>query len=430
VPALAPGNHDTSDAAARTECTHCSARVLTKELPKHVTKCPVRLQALALEAQPYFVRDVNLGSDDEDEDEDEGEASAAYEGEGGGREKEERLAGGGGGGGGGSSGEGASDDATEDMLPKTKESEKRRAYPGQGGALLALIRRVRAACEQCGAEAGAPLPEPLVTPACEAAMEAQAAAAAEGAAARGDGNGNTVAPFSRRHAEQQASIVSHMAASSLVRHTDESSISNGASGSSPPALPPVYVELGAGRGYLSYFLVDAYGPADVLLVERKSYRFKAERSIAQQRGSGAAAAGAGAGTAAAAAAAAAVGSVGRLRVDIKDLDMTRVAAVAGRDVVVTGKHLCGAATDLALRCCLDTISNRRQTQSNNTATTADTNNNSENNTLAPFSVKGVAIATCCHHVCSWRTYVNKPFLRALGFERRGCVQVERSRPIA
>jgi tRNA:m4X modification enzyme len=45
------------------------------------------------------------------------------------------------------------------------------------------------------------------------------------------------------------------------------------------AKTPVYVELGAGRGYLSHFLVDAYGPNDLVLVERRAYRFKAERNI-------------------------------------------------------------------------------------------------------------------------------------------------------
>jgi len=34
-----------------------------------------------------------------------------------------------------------------------------------------------------------------------------------------------------------------------------------------------------------------------------------------------------------------------------------------------------------------------------------------------FSTRGVAIATCCHHRCSWRAYVNKPFMRRLGFDR-------------
>ena len=42
---------------------------------------------------------------------------------------------------------------------------------------------------------------------------------------------------------------------------------------------PLYAELGAGRGYLSHFLLDAYGPLDLMLVEREAVRFKAERSM-------------------------------------------------------------------------------------------------------------------------------------------------------
>ena len=44
--------------------------------------------------------------------------------------------------------------------------------------------------------------------------------------------------------------------------------------------------------------------------------------------------------------------VSRLRVDIKDLRLAGAAEAAGRRVVATGKHLCGAAADLALRCLL------------------------------------------------------------------------------
>jgi hypothetical protein len=29
----------------------------------------------------------------------------------------------------------------------------------------------------------------------------------------------------------------------------------------------------------------------------------------------------------------------------------------------------------------------------------------------------VAIATCCHHRCDWRAYVNKAFVKRLGFTR-------------
>lgn len=32
-------------------------------------------------------------------------------------------------------------------------------------------------------------------------------------------------------------------------------------------------------------------------------------------------------------------------------------------------------------------------------------------------VKGVAMATCCHHRCSWESYVGKEFLSHHGFSR-------------
>ena len=47
------------------------------------------------------------------------------------------------------------------------------------------------------------------------------------------------------------------------------------------------------------------------------------------------------------------------------------------------KHLCGGATDLAL-------------------TSFDK--------LESGSLKGLSMATCCHHVCDTKTYVNLPFI--------------------
>jgi tRNA:m4X modification enzyme len=83
--------------------------------------------------------------------------------------------------------------------------------------------------------------------------------------------------------------------------------------------------------------------------------------------------------------------------------MSGVAAVDGRDAVITGKHLCGSATDLALRCCLDDTNGRDGDEPSSASSTC--------------RVTGVALATCCHHRCEWRSYVNKPFMRKLGFAR-------------
>jgi len=55
--------------------------------------------------------------------------------------------------------------------------------------------------------------------------------------------------------------------------------------------------------------------------------------------------------------------------------------------VAVAKHLCGVATDYTLRCIADAG-------------------------VAAFD--GIAIATCCHHRCTWEGYVNTAFLAELG----------------
>lgn len=94
-----------------------------------------------------------------------------------------------------------------------------------------------------------------------------------------------------------------------------------------------------------------------------------------------------------------MGTFERARIDIAHLNLRRLPAVNNRDVVITGKHLCGGATDLALRCAV--------------------------NTLAPDQVegeggvlKGIAIATCCHHRCDDLSYVATAWLRRV-FASRG-----------
>ncbi|PRQ20818.1 putative methyltransferase TRM13, S-adenosyl-L-methionine-dependent methyltransferase [Rosa chinensis] len=42
---------------------------------------------------------------------------------------------------------------------------------------------------------------------------------------------------------------------------------------------PAVVEFGVGRGYLTQMLADCYGIKRVFLVERKSYKLKADRSL-------------------------------------------------------------------------------------------------------------------------------------------------------
>ena len=339
----------------RIPCEHCGTPVLTREMKKHVGKCPAYLRVADAESMPYFARDANLGSDDEN----------------------------------------VGAEPSSSSLP---ENEAVRLPRGE--ELRALVAKVRRACSDAGIDANTPTLEPMSDARCDAAVARLAAAAARASGGGGGvgGRATRIAPFNPRHARQQASIVSHMAAAGLVRVRSPDVPHDDASRS------PAYVELGAGRGYLSHFLMDAYGPNDLVLVERRAYRFKAERNIRGGTSVGGGRAGtSGDGSAPASAPGASPGTkVERLRVDIKDLDIAGVEAVKGRDVVVTGKHLCGSATDLALRCCL-----------------ANTNGgcDGDKSSAAACRVTGVALATCCHHRSEWRSYVNKPFLRDLGFGR-------------
>lgn len=166
-------------------------------------------------------------------------------------------------------------------------------------------------------------------------------------------------PVNPAHHTQYAAIVAAMQINGLVSELGSR------------VDTPVYVEFGAGRGYLSHLLCDIFEQVDVVLIERRSYRFKAERSLRQQSN----------------------GLVKRITIDIKDVVLGAIDELKGRPVVGFGKHLCGSATDLALRACFSPCSRQ---------------------TLA-HEMRGFAVATCCHHRCSWNAYVNKPYLVQLGF---------------
>ncbi|CAA6662161.1 unnamed protein product [Spirodela intermedia] len=127
------------------------------------------------------------------------------------------------------------------------------------------------------------------------------------------------------------------------------------------------VEFGAGRGYLTQMLADCYGIRGVYLVERRSYKLKADRSLRQKDGM----------------------SLERLRIDIEDLNLNGVESLRGRPYLAIGKHLCGPATDLTLRCCLR----------------GDDDDDDRSSGAAAAQLSGLAVATCCHHLCQWDQYI-------------------------
>ena len=100
-------------------------------------------------------------------------------------------------------------------------------------------------------------------------------------------------------------------------------------------------------------------------------------------------------------------NVPRLLMDIGDLDLSRVDAVRGRGIVGVAKHLCGAATDLALRCLVHTHHRGAKVSG------CGSHEGSEVSDVA--RVHGMAIALCCHHRCSWAELAGQEFLEQLGF---------------
>ena len=85
----------------------------------------------------------------------------------------------------------------------------------------------------------------------------------------------------------------------------------------------------------------------------------------------------------------------------------REANWAPKEVVIVAKHLCGVATDLALRS-LECFRRPVVGAFGDAVTDAATAGVSAQ---AKAKAKGVAIATCCHHACNWADYTGKKFFQ-------------------
>ncbi|KAL8178270.1 UNVERIFIED_CONTAM: tRNA:m(4)X modification enzyme TRM13 [Gekko kuhli] len=169
-----------------------------------------------------------------------------------------------------------------------------------------------------------------------------------------------------------------------------------------------FVEFGAGRGKLSHWVDRALQDAkDVhfLLVERATTRFKVDGKHRRN-------------------------SFERLQVDIQHLCLSKVPVLVKEKlpVVGIGKHVCGSATDLALRCLAETYANlcdddKRESPAAKRWKSNGTNgppNNSPSESCSKSSVEnwspvaGIIIALCCHHRCDWKHYVGQEFFTAVG----------------
>ncbi|XP_075901366.1 tRNA:m(4)X modification enzyme TRM13 homolog isoform X2 [Nelusetta ayraudi] len=225
-----------------------------------------------------------------------------------------------------------------------------------------------------------------------------------------------------KHLEQQSSILGHLQALGLL------------------GRGRCFVEFGAGRGKLSHWIHEALKaprqrqeeefsleePAEdlqLLLVERSSTRFKVDGK--HQQGSA---------------------TLERLQVDIQHLDLAKVPLLQQKKLplVAVGKHLCGVATDLALRCLLgppqqDHHQGEPPTKRHKACQAAAAGPpgggggtgpppTGEEDSVpgsvaappavgedcAPGAVLGLVVALCCHHRCQWRHYVGQSFFRQLG----------------
>ncbi|NWU95945.1 TRM13 enzyme, partial [Upupa epops] len=162
-----------------------------------------------------------------------------------------------------------------------------------------------------------------------------------------------------------------------------------------------FVEFGAGRGKLSHWVDVALQNVEnvqFLLVERATTRFKVDGKH-KRRDS----------------------VFERLQVDIQHLCLKKVPILEKKKlpVVGIGKHLCGAATDLALRClvesytaCCDEEKEEPAPKCSRTYKTEVADNESNRDDCKP--VAGIVIALCCHHKCDWTHYVGREFFKSVG----------------
>ncbi|XP_052394519.1 tRNA:m(4)X modification enzyme TRM13 homolog [Carassius gibelio] len=202
-----------------------------------------------------------------------------------------------------------------------------------------------------------------------------------------------------KHLKQQASILGNMEVLELLGPNR------------------CYIEFGAGKGKLSHWIHIALKAAEnvnFLLVERSSTRFKVD---GKHKNTGS--------------------TFDRLQVDIQHLDLSKVPLLRkkGLPIIGVGKHLCGAATDLALRCLFEHNCSDKDDEPPTKRIKLHQNEGAGDfikpvpstegrETGERLIVSGLAIALCCHHRCDWRHYVGKDFFtkRGLGPEEFAAFQ--------
>lgn len=161
----------------------------------------------------------------------------------------------------------------------------------------------------------------------------------------------------RKHLLQNASLLEHLEQAGLVQDNT------------------CFIEFGAGKALLTYWLgqiIKDKSNSCILLVDRSSHRHKSDNKLRKEENHLV---------------------VKRIRADIADLRLNQVVEIQSiKYKVGIAKHLCGMATDLAIRCLARSINDEPK-----------------------VDVSGLVLAFCCHHKCEYSSYVGREYLRQCDF---------------
>ncbi|GFX57902.1 tRNA:m(4)X modification enzyme TRM13 homolog [Trichonephila clavipes] len=143
-----------------------------------------------------------------------------------------------------------------------------------------------------------------------------------------------------------------------------------------------FVEFGAGKGLLMYWVIKCVpkvGEKSFILIDRSAQRHKSDNKFKDSDI-----------------------QVKRIRIDIQHLFLGKVPSIQEKidKVVGVSKHLCGGATDLAIKCLMNSLISERNGQK------------------VKHNIFGVLMALCCHHQCSWNSYIGKKFMEKHNFTER------------
>lgn len=168
-------------------------------------------------------------------------------------------------------------------------------------------------------------------------------------------NNSELGMNTKKHLIQNSSLIKNMEENNFLREN------------------VTFVEFGAGRAQLGFWIAQAIKDKEkcsLILIDKASQRHKSDNKL---KG-------------------ASPVKTMRIRADIADLALGKIPLLteSKNEVVGVTKHLCGIATDLALRCIV-------------------------NGKLEGLNVSGILMAFCCHHRCTWTSYAGKEFLLNVGF---------------